>query len=218
MAITGPRADRGTARKPDRPGFAAALRPVGRRARTAGRARGADFDHRGRRLRSRHGNAGRAHAPPCGIQAPAGSARRESDLEEFRPRSPLPDREPFSRSWRCPVTADGVASQGCGGKRSGGFLATLDASPFHFFLPNSFPYIEPRVVHPYRHATTHPFEPVSGRSRAAKNFLVRKSSRSSRLPAPCSLTIGDVPASQHQRRADGRFTLLVKLGHKYVGS
>ena len=73
-------------------------------------------------LRPRPRDAHRAHAPSRRIQAPAGGARREGDLEEFRPRPPLPDREPLPRSRRRVAAAGRIAGQGRGGERGGGFL------------------------------------------------------------------------------------------------
>ena len=75
--------DRRIAREPDRPGFAAALRPPRCRAGTPGRARGADRRHRRGRLRPRHRAAHRAHALSGRIQAPPGRARRQGDAKNF---------------------------------------------------------------------------------------------------------------------------------------
>ncbi len=92
-----PAADRGVAREPDRPGFAAALRRAGCDPGTAGGARGAaGLDHR-RRLRPRRGDPRRPPAQHRRIQAAAGRAGRQGDAEEFRPRPPLSDHQPLPR-------------------------------------------------------------------------------------------------------------------------
>ncbi len=77
--------------------FAAALRHPRSDSRTAGRARRIDRDHRRRRIRSRHRAQSRAHAVSRRIQAPPGRAGRESDLEKFRPRPALSDRQSVQR-------------------------------------------------------------------------------------------------------------------------
>ena len=107
-----PRADRGAAREPDRPGFAAALRRARRDPRAAGRARGADRRDRRGGLRPRDRDEGRAHARSRRIQAPAGGARRQGDAEEFRPRPPLSDRQPLPRFRRAAAGARPLAAEG----------------------------------------------------------------------------------------------------------
>ena len=88
-------ADRGAARKPDRPGFAAALRHARCDPGAAGRARGAaGLDRRGG-LRSRGGGADRSPAQHRRVQAAAGRARRQGDAPEFRARPPLSHHQPF---------------------------------------------------------------------------------------------------------------------------
>ena len=72
-------ADRGAARKPDRPGFAAALRCAGCDPGAAGRARGAAGLDRRRGLRSRDGGADRSAAQHRRVQATAGRTRRQGD-------------------------------------------------------------------------------------------------------------------------------------------
>ena len=98
-------ADRGVAREPDRPGFAAALRRARWHSRAAGGARGADRQDRRGRVRPRDRDEGRAHAQSRRVQAPAGGARRQGDAEEFRPRPPLSDRRTASAipGLRCPI-------------------------------------------------------------------------------------------------------------------
>ena len=90
-------ADRGAAREPEGPGFAAALRRARRDPRMPGGEGDAGAGDRGARLRPRHGQARRAPALPRRIQAPAGGAGREDHAEEFRARPPLSDHQPFSR-------------------------------------------------------------------------------------------------------------------------
>ena len=63
-------------------------------------------------LRPRHRDAGRAHAQPRRIQAPAGGAGRQGDAEEFRPRPPLSDRQPLPRSRHAAAGAGPRAAQG----------------------------------------------------------------------------------------------------------
>ncbi len=104
-------AERGTAREPDRPGHAAALRRARPDPRAAGRARGVDRDHRRRWLRPRHRDEDRAHAQSCRIQAAAGGAGRKGDAEEFRPRPPLSDRQSLHRSRHAGSRADRLAAR-----------------------------------------------------------------------------------------------------------
>ena len=66
----------------------------------AGGARGADRGNRRGRLRPRHRAQGRAPARSRRIQAAAGGARRQGDVEEFRPRPPLSDRQSLPRQRR----------------------------------------------------------------------------------------------------------------------
>ena len=87
-----PAADRGAARKPDRPGFAAALRHAGRDPGTAGRTRTAAGDDRRRGVRSRDRGAGRSPAQYRRVQAAPG-----------RPGVKVTRRN-FGRDRRYPIT------------------------------------------------------------------------------------------------------------------
>ena len=54
----------------------------------------------------------RAHARPRRIQAPPVGAGREGDAEQFRPRPPLSDRQPFPRFRRAAAAARTRIAQG----------------------------------------------------------------------------------------------------------
>ena len=64
--------------------------------------------------------ARRAHAQHRRIQAPAGGAGREGDVEEFRPRPPLSDHQPLPRSRHAAAGAGRVAGYRQAGKGRGG--------------------------------------------------------------------------------------------------
>ncbi len=90
------RAERRTARQPDRPGLAAALRSA--RSDPAALRRGrplAEGDRRGR-LRPRDRRARRAHGGPRRVQAPPESARREDHAARVRQGPPKAKRPPLA--------------------------------------------------------------------------------------------------------------------------
>ncbi len=123
-----PPADRRIAREPEGRGFAAALCRARSDPGAAGRARGTDLGDCRRRLRPGDGRARRAHAQHCRIQAPPGGAGRQSDAEEFWPRSPLSDHQPLPRSGHTVGRAGCLAGQRqAGEKRSLRLLIAQDS-------------------------------------------------------------------------------------------
>ena len=82
------------------------------------RGRRTNGEHYRRRLRPRHRDQGGADALSGRIQAPAGGAGRQGDVEEFRPRPPLSDRQPVSRSRNGAARARSFAARR--GRRSQG--------------------------------------------------------------------------------------------------
>ena len=90
-------AERRTAREPEGRGFAAALSGARRHPARPRREGDAGRRHRRARLRSRDGEARRAHALSRRIQAPPVGARRQGRPQELRPRPPLPHRQPLPR-------------------------------------------------------------------------------------------------------------------------
>ena len=106
-------ADGGAARKPDRPGFAAALRRARCDPGTAGRARGAaGLDRRGG-FRPRGGGADRSSAQHRRIQAAAGRARRQGDAAGISAATAaIPSPTGFAMpASRCPKPDDTLLSR-----------------------------------------------------------------------------------------------------------